>query len=74
MKSTDLETELVSSTTSKSNFGEIKLLQKVGEGNFGEVYKGINASGKLFALKTIKNQEALKEFNSERNILEFAFS
>ena len=50
------------------NFPNLEVLERLGGGNFGDVYKGIY-KGSVVALKGLKTEEQLEEFRREAVIL-----
>ena len=51
------------------SIGNIVVKEKIGEGNFGEVYSGLWNLATPVALKKLKNEEYIREFVKEANIL-----
>lgn len=50
-------------------FDLILVLERLGGGNFGDVYKGIWNGATIVALKRLKTEEQLEEFRREAILL-----
>ena len=65
------KTEVAMETVKKDRYKiyDIEIQEKLGGGNFGEVYKGVWKELTIVALKKLKDEKQLTEFTKEAEIL-----
>jgi hypothetical protein len=66
---TETSAELIPLQSNWKTITDIKILERLGGGNFGEVYRGIWQSTTFVALKKLKDAEHYKEFEREASML-----
>jgi serine/threonine protein kinase len=64
--------ESISSLNTWKTLDNITIGKRLGEGNFGDVFKG-NWHGTDVALKLLKSEEQFADFEREASLLQYAF-